>query len=228
MADSNITVSALSIAPGIGHNLAQWSFSDPNEKGLSYLQLAAVELWAASSNNRSLATKAGEARDNVAHLGLGLSQTWYYWIRARNKSGLYGDWYPEGATSGVQGTTASFDDAGWQNYTPTVAALSGTLTSVSSTGRYKFVGRTVLFSASCLITTNGTGAGAIKLGLPVAEGPIGDLLVPAAIFSGGSTFVGGVGVFRFNDYVEVRKYDGTYPGGNLYSVYISGAYERAV
>jgi len=61
MADSNITVSGLEVSPSVEHINAKWSFKDPNEKGLPYLELDAVELWAASSNDRSLATKVGQA-----------------------------------------------------------------------------------------------------------------------------------------------------------------------
>lgn len=68
MADSDITVSELALSSGIGHNLAKWSFTDPNIKGLQYLSLDAVELHAAPSNNRALATKIHEGRDKGVHL----------------------------------------------------------------------------------------------------------------------------------------------------------------
>lgn len=104
MADSDITVSALTLTPGIGHNLAKWTFDDPNATGLDYLRLDAVELHAASTNDRSLASKVDEGRNTAAHMGLVEGASYYYWVKARNRSGYYGDWYPSGATSGIIGT----------------------------------------------------------------------------------------------------------------------------
>src|SRR5712692_1283810 len=118
MADSDITVSRLAVSSGIGHNLATWSVSDPHVRELEYLSLAAVELWAASSNDRSLASKIDEGRDKGAHLALAQGQTFYYWIRPRNKAGFYGDWYPSSATGGVVGTTQA-DGSAWTDFSAT-------------------------------------------------------------------------------------------------------------
>ncbi len=104
MPDSDITCADLAITPGIGHNLARWTVTDPNDNGLFSLRLAAVELWAATTNDRSLATKiTGEGRDNLPHMALLEGASYYYWVKARNNSGYYGDWFPSGATSGVEG-----------------------------------------------------------------------------------------------------------------------------
>lgn len=115
MADSSITVSALTASPGIGHVALQWSFSDPHTPGgLPQLQLAAVELWASTTNDRdATAAKVAEGRDNALHPALTEGATWYYWIKARDNAGQYGDWYPAGATAGVQVTVGFAASAGF-------------------------------------------------------------------------------------------------------------------
>lgn len=116
MPDSDITVSGLTISPGIGHNLARWTVSDPNADGLPYRKLDRVELWASETNDRDSTDliKVSEGQDSAPHMGLVEGQTFYYWIKARDQEGSYGDWYPSGSTSGVEaealvstGTTAA-------------------------------------------------------------------------------------------------------------------------
>lgn len=104
MPDSDITVSGLVATPGIGHIALQWSYDDPNVDGLPYLALDQVEVWAAASNDRSLAAKVAEGRTNALHVALVEGATWFYWIKARNRSGRYGDWHPSSAAAGVQTT----------------------------------------------------------------------------------------------------------------------------
>lgn len=58
----------------------------------------------------------------------------------------------------------------WASYTGTnpPTSTSGTLTTVSGTGAYSKVGRTVFYRYSVTITTVGTGTGDIRFDLPVA------------------------------------------------------------
>jgi hypothetical protein len=78
VADSNITVSGLTIGAGIDYNIAKWSFLDAHANGgLDYLKLAAVELWAAASNDRSLATKVNEGLDQAPDMAIGQGTTRY-------------------------------------------------------------------------------------------------------------------------------------------------------
>lgn len=58
----------------------------------------------------------------------------------------------------------------WTSYTPTITAQSGTFTTVSATGRYKIIGKTVFVTITITITTAGTAAGAILATLPVNVG----------------------------------------------------------
>lgn len=107
MADSDIVLSGLTIKPGLAQNVLDWVIDDPNADGLPPLQLAAVEIWWATTNNRSGALQIGEvAGTQFVHgglTGIAQTQTHYYWIRARNRAGYHGEWEPQGATSGADG-----------------------------------------------------------------------------------------------------------------------------
>lgn len=59
-------------------------------------------------------------------------------------------------------------EAGWTDYTPSVTAQSGTLTTVSGTGLYSQIGKIVNVKVKVVITTKGTGAGNIIITLPVS------------------------------------------------------------
>lgn len=108
MADSNITCSGLTATSGVGQVALQWSTLLPSEVALPYLALGAVEVWAASSNDRGAAAKIGETNSGLfVHAGLsGGAQRWY-WVRPRNASGAYGDWFPFAATNGVAATAGT-------------------------------------------------------------------------------------------------------------------------
>ena len=57
--------------------------------------------------------------------------------------------------------------AAWTAYTPTVTPGGGSFTTVSATGRYKVLGKTVWMEAAITITTVGTATGTLALSLPV-------------------------------------------------------------
>lgn len=78
-----------------------------------------------------------------------------------------------GANAWSVGTTVSVAEGGtgdtgtaWSTYTPTVSAGSGTITTSSSEGRYKQLGKTLFFWVHLTITTNGTGATNLRFTLP--------------------------------------------------------------
>lgn len=102
---SNITVSSLTATSVAGGVKLAWAVTDPNANGLPYRSLDAVEVWAATSNDRSGATKVGEGITDFFHNYLPVETFFYYWIKARDKEGSEGDWYPSGSTSGVAGGT---------------------------------------------------------------------------------------------------------------------------
>lgn len=111
MADSDITVGGLTAVGGVGQIALSWDKPiDPHSPGgLPYLQLGAVEVWSAASNDRALATKISESGDanSFVHAGLSRGEQRWYWIRPRNRAGSYGEWHPTSATGGVEGVESN-------------------------------------------------------------------------------------------------------------------------
>jgi hypothetical protein len=102
-------------------------------------------------------------------------------------------------------------------YTPTIASVTGTITSYTASGRYTRIGRLVTLTATVTITNNGTGA----TGLWLENFPF-----TAGADSGGVTgregAVTGKGVIGSVNSGATRAftvfYDGTYPGGTNYTI----------
>jgi len=69
------------------------------------------------------------------------------------------------ATSGT-GTSELFDDYEEGTFTPTVTSSGGSFTTVSATGIYTLVGRTVLLNGRITITDAGTASGTMSITLP--------------------------------------------------------------
>lgn len=110
MADSDITVNGLAAAGGVGQIALAWNPAvDPHSPGgLPYLQLATIEVWAAPSNNRALSAQIGEsAGTRLIESGLARAERRYYWLRPRNKAGLFGEWHPLSDIGGVAGQEAN-------------------------------------------------------------------------------------------------------------------------
>jgi hypothetical protein len=57
--------------------------------------------------------------------------------------------------------------AAWTVYTPACTSSSGTIATVSATGRYKIIGKTVFLNVTVSITAAGSGAGQLLVPLPV-------------------------------------------------------------
>ena len=109
MPDSNITILGLATEPGFSQIELTYDVNDPHAAGLPSLSLDVVEVWAATANDRAHASFAKVAEgDKVSavHSGLARGAAHYYWVRAKNRSGLFGDFHPSGATSGVAATEA--------------------------------------------------------------------------------------------------------------------------
>lgn len=96
----------------------------------------------------------------------------------------------------------------WTAYTPTITSGTGTLTSVSATGRYLLVQKLCVVTIAITITTNGTGATDIRATLPTAGSAGTDYYGAGRIAS-----TGGMVALNVNGGVlYIRKYDNTYPG----------------
>jgi len=117
----------------------------------------------------------------------------------------------------------------WTAYTPGGASTVGVITSsFGSGGAYKVLGKQVFFWGNFVININGTGAGELIMAAPVSltDTSLQLQLVPARIAPASSALVSGLGQFAGNNtQFRINKYDGTYPGGNGYGIYLSGTYQ---
>lgn len=110
-------------------------------------------------------------------------------------------------------------------YTPTVTAGSGTFTTVSATGRFRAIGKTCFFIIQVVITTNGTAATSVQATLPLTA-LIGLPVRVSGGLNGTDAVLGGY-IASAGTAVGVKKYDGTYPGGDGITFQVSGVYETA-
>lgn len=130
------------------------------------------------------------------------------------------------ATSSFIFPTGTTDlSTGWADYTPTVTAAGGTFTSVSGSGKWKQIGKTVFCSFTVNITTNGTAFGAILVTTPVPKKTTSSTI--GAGREGNSTGFMVQVTFASDTQFFVQKYDGTYVGANGYGITASIVYEAA-
>lgn len=111
----------------------------------------------------------------------------------------------------------------WTSYTPSIGCGSGTMTTASATGRSKTLGKTIFFSATVTITTNGTCAGNLQIGIPVTAGSGTYLVVGNESAVTGKQVAGSI--TSGASVALTRFYDGTYPGANSNVINIGGVYE---
>lgn len=110
----------------------------------------------------------------------------------------------------------------WTNYTPTVSAASGTLTSFTVSGKYKQIGKTIHGQVLINVTNNGTGSGALRFTLPP--------LAPTGSFIGvgrETTVTGAMlqVVLPTSGSASIFKYDNTYPVASGQLANVSFTYE---
>lgn len=110
-----------------------------------------------------------------------------------------------------------------KNYTPTVTPLSGSFTALGAvSGAYRLLpGGLVRFSVSVAITTNGTAAGGIYVSLPY--GPFGPDVCFGRENSVGFGLAGAIAAADPRVFLN-KSSDGSYPGGNGYTLFVSGLY----
>jgi hypothetical protein len=113
-------------------------------------------------------------------------------------------------------------DFTWTDFTPALSSGTGTFTAATATCRYNRNGTMLWVKYEIVITTNGSAATDVRVTLPVTK------------VSGNWSFYG----FKTTDnkaltgrvldgLAEVRifLYDGTYPGADARSLYVSGLVE---
>lgn len=97
---------------------------------------------------------AGTAADTAARLAVGT-----------NGQVLTAD---STAATGLAWASSSSPSYTWTDYTPTVTASTGTITSTTSAGQYLQIGKMVIVQTDIQITNAGTGAGNLIMTLPVS------------------------------------------------------------
>jgi hypothetical protein len=120
------------------------------------------------------------------------------------------------------------DQTAWTTYTPTVTPATGAFGSVSATGRYKQIGKTVFVQITITITANGTASLYTDVSLPV---PTVNVAWDYQILTGIESNATGLmfrGATRPNSTIcRIAKPDGTYIGADGYVLNLSGSYEAA-
>lgn len=118
-AEANIITASSNVAPGNISGLTTtasfkniWlDWTNPTDK-----DLAAIEVYASTTNNRANALQISDTlSDTYTHSGLATGTTRYYWLRARNTSGLTGNYFPFLANAGVIATTANIQTVDYAN-----------------------------------------------------------------------------------------------------------------
>jgi hypothetical protein len=112
----------------------------------------------------------------------------------------------------------------WTAFTSTITAGSGTFTSVSGAGRYLVIGKTVFFTLTIGITTNGSAATYISFTLPTGTAVAYSIGAARELNSTG--FLGAVTIPPGTSGL-IHQYDNTYIGGTGRAIVASGTYEIA-
>jgi len=108
----------------------------------------------------------------------------------------------------------TLDDYREGTFTPTLLSTSGTITTVGTTvGRFTKIGNQVTVVLYLPITTNGTGAGLLR----VSNMPYTCNAAASSFGAGREQLVTGNGTFGYIDAnttnLYIQRYDGAYPGG---------------
>lgn len=131
------------------------------------------------------------------------------------------------AASSHSHTPNGLTSTAWTDYTPTVTAGTGTITTASGAGRYlQLASKTVLIVAQASITTNGTGAADVRVTLPfTSRSGTFQMLIGRANGITGKALVGTI--FASSSAIVITNYDNTYPGASGEVLTVSGIYEAA-
>lgn len=126
----------------------------------------------------------------------------------------------------VNGDQLGNTGSSWTTWTPTITAGSGTFTSVTATGRYKQIGKTVFYRVSVIFTTIGTGNGPL-FSLPVTSLASGGHI--GACREDATTGYSGTVKLQTTGKASFAKYDNgnILSGGNGSTVIASRFYEAS-
>jgi len=182
-----------------------------NGYSTDYFQLNGTHTWryaASGAAGGTISFSTAMQIDASGVVGVGLTPTSRNNTTFQIKDGIG---FPATQVSSTDVNT--LDDYEEGTFTPTVVSTTGTITTVGTTsGSYTKVGNKVTVWFKIAITTNGTGAGFIKItNLPftVSSSKIGTGSSREMIFNG---LPGMVYADSSTTNAYIMKYDGTYPG----------------
>jgi len=113
----------------------------------------------------------------------------------------------------------------WTSYTPSVAAVSGTITTLGTvSGRYQKIGKQLFIEMAIAITTNGTASVAVTATLPSGLTSASDQVLVGRENSVTGNQLQGV-VLSTSNSVSITRYDNAYPAGNGYRLLLTGVIE---
>lgn len=96
-----------------------------------------------------------------------------------------------GAATATSLNGVAIDNNGWSTYTPTVTAITGSLTTYTATGRYKIIGKLLHIHTSVTVSNFGTATQGLQITPPSGVSfPTGSNMVLSATNNGG-TGIGG-------------------------------------
>jgi len=113
----------------------------------------------------------------------------------------------------------------WSSYTPTVAASSGSITTLGVvSGRYQKIGKRLHLSFEIAITTNGTGASTITATLPSGMAVAADHVLVGRENSATGSMLQGV-ILAGSGSISITTSTNAYPGGSGYKLLMGGVIE---
>jgi hypothetical protein len=117
----------------------------------------------------------------------------------------------------------SYDLDYWFSYTPVITSTVGTITTSVCTGKYMRKGQSVFYEASCQITNNGTGSGALNITLPINSSNVAVFTnIGNARAISGKSLIGTI--IQLTNVVTVTDYNNIYPASTGETIVISGWY----
>ena len=124
----------------------------------------------------------------------------------------------------VDTSSEALNIGSYTTYTPTITAATGTITAKNADGYYYELEKLVFVSLKITITTNGTGADAVKATLPFTAANIDSQFTGREVQSTGKQLSGNITANGTD--VFIRTYDNSYPADDGYVLIVTGFYQR--
>lgn len=127
------------------------------------------------------------------------------------------------ATQSASTDVNCLDDYEEGTWTPTVAAGSGSFTTVSAVGTYTKIGRVVIIDVRVTITTNGTAATLVQASLPFTSAGSNYAVGAGRETSATGTMLQNI-IYATDTNTAILNYNNTYPGASGYVLVVSNTY----